>query len=144
MDIREKILISYADSILNKINRKVITQLQKLNTTTSGVDSPLKNVWDEICVQIQGQESVFWNIYEQEIDMRIHAALDELKDFEKTALWLMTENGQDFYFDNEFSTELYYDEHDIINDIKNTLFTNAANWTNARITKYLENEFNFD
>ncbi len=36
----------------------------------SGQDTPLKNVWDEICVQVQGEESFFFKaIWEQQESM---------------------------------------------------------------------------
>ncbi|MDD5705169.1 MAG: hypothetical protein PHR35_04545 [Kiritimatiellae bacterium] len=56
----------------------------------SGPDSGLKNVWDEICVQQQGQESFFWQAYLDTITPHIAHAVAQLRRPEQEAIWLQT------------------------------------------------------
>jgi len=37
----------------------------------SGDDTPLKNIWDEVCVQVQGEESAMWDTYSETIQSLI-------------------------------------------------------------------------
>ncbi len=62
----------------------------------SGDDSGLRNVWDEVCVQVQGQESVMWDVYLDTISGIIAGYLSGLDDAVKQAIWLQTNNGMDW------------------------------------------------
>jgi hypothetical protein len=56
-----------AEGVGQRITRKVIPTLQALTVTLSGDDSGLETVWDEICAQVQTDESVFWNVYDKTV-----------------------------------------------------------------------------
>ena len=43
-----------ARRLCRKISIKVVRSFQKMHVMMSGDDTPLKNTWDEICVQVQG------------------------------------------------------------------------------------------
>ena len=48
-----------AEHVAHGLTRRVIAVLQGMTDhLNSGEDSRLKSVWDEICVQVQGEESV--------------------------------------------------------------------------------------
>ncbi|MBS3948993.1 MAG: hypothetical protein KGZ57_11990 [Dethiobacter sp.] len=55
MNYKDKIISDIAESACEIIAKKVIRKLQQLKDMLSGDDTPLKNVWDEICVQVQGE-----------------------------------------------------------------------------------------
>ena len=55
------IIYTVAKLSASRIARKAIHDLQQMTVTMSGDDSGLKNTWDEICVQIQQEESFFWD-----------------------------------------------------------------------------------
>jgi hypothetical protein len=53
-----------ANQASRRIARKVTAVLQRMKDTLSGDDSGLETTWDEICVQVQYEESVLWDIYD--------------------------------------------------------------------------------
>jgi len=64
MDARNKILAAIAWRACERISRAVIGALQKTTEgMQSGSDSGLKNIWDEICAQVQRQESALWEAH---------------------------------------------------------------------------------
>lgn len=147
MDYRDSILHTISQAECSRISRKVIRRLQRMTEDMqSGADTPLKNIWDEICVQVQSQESVFWDAY---LDLAQRIVWDEVSKLPpavKQAIWLQTNEGADWEPDYDGGGEappvcdddvLDYVLHDFV-------LTAAADWTNSRITKYLEAERSFD
>jgi hypothetical protein len=142
MDYRNKIISDIAERECKRICRKVILLLQKMTEGLhSGDDSPLRNIWDEVCVQVQFQESVYWDVYLDTIRTIISPAVEALDVSSKQAIWLQTSGGMDW----EAETE---DENDhqqvpscsvaditeyILNDF---VLARAVNWTNQRIERY--------
>jgi len=55
-----------AEQICRRLTRRMIATLQKMNNgLLSGDDSGLKNAWDEICAQLQFEESFSWDVYDE-------------------------------------------------------------------------------
>lgn len=110
----------------------------------SGDDSGLRNVWDEVCVQVQGQESVMWDVYLDTISGIIAGYLSGLDDAVKQAIWLQTNNGMDWE-PSEEEKDTPSSEEDIADYIlTDYLLSSAANRTNDRIEKYNEESVEFD
>jgi hypothetical protein len=60
------IVSAVAEEASQRITRKVIAALQGMkDTLLSGDDSELETPWDEICVQVQDEESFFWDTYDE-------------------------------------------------------------------------------
>jgi hypothetical protein len=57
------IVRAVAQKAAQRIAHKVIAELQLMTDKLSGDDSELETTWDEICVQVQGEESIFWECY---------------------------------------------------------------------------------
>ena len=67
----------------------------------SGDDSGLRNTWEEICVQVRGEKSLYWDAYE--CAMR-SAVLGVLVFFDRSVidnLWLHTDSGEELRYDLE-------------------------------------------
>lgn len=78
MNPRDRIISRLADLECKRLSRKVIRGLQKMTEgMQSGDDSVLANVWDEVCVQVQGQEFVMWDVYLDTISSVIVGHLSE-------------------------------------------------------------------
>jgi len=108
----------------------------------SGDDSPLKNVWDEICVQVQGEESIMFDAYLDTIRSFIQDEVKKLDIQTKQVIWLQTNEGIDWEEDNSNQDSPIYCEDDIAEYIlQRFVLPEAANWNNKRIEKYLEREF---
>ena len=91
MDYRDKLIADISEYQCNRILRKTIKRLQKMTKEMlSGDDSPLKNIWDEICVQVQSDYSWMWYSYEDTITAIIEETVKELIFPMLQAIWLQT------------------------------------------------------
>lgn len=144
MNYRDKIIEDIAEGLCKKISRKIIRNLQKMTEgMQSGDDTPLKNIWDEICVQAQGEESVMWYAYLDMIRLFIHDEIEKLDGKMKQVIWLQTDEGIDWEEDKENQDAPVYREDDIAEYILRFVLSTAANWTNKRIEKYFEREYSY-
>ncbi len=141
MDYRDQIISAVANRECARVARKVIHFLQKTSEgMQSGDDSPLKNLWDEVCVQVQGQESVLREVYVEVIEQSIAVEVQKLPETTKQAIWLQTNNGSDWACDQEEDRGYApYDEQDIIDHILTQyVLSQAADYSNSRIREYHE------
>lgn len=74
--------------------RKTIRSLHRLRITHDD-QSLLKTVWDDICVQVQQQESLQWDAYDITVRTFLRTALEPIPRHEQEALWLQTDPGWD-------------------------------------------------
>ena len=110
-----------------------------MNDTLSGDDSELDTTWDEICVQVQDEESVFWDVYDEIVRDMVRAHVAELPKFEREAIWLQTDAGIDWACDEPEDRNSYpVTDDDIVNYlVPKYVYSQAADWSNARIEAYL-------
>lgn len=139
MNFKDIIISTIADNACEKISRKIVLRLQKMTEEMqSGEDTPLKNLWDEVCVQVQGEESWMWDLYLLMINRYIADEVNKLSDILKQAIWIQTEEGLDWEWENKDEKTVDYFEKDIIRYIFDKfIITKAADWTNKRIEEYL-------
>jgi hypothetical protein len=124
-----------------KIARGVVATLQRMkNDQLSGDDSGLASIWDEICAQIQYEESWAWDAYEETVRQVVGVQLKKLSAYEREAVWLQTPAGEDWECKDESDRDAYpVFEDDIVEYLLTEhIYQQAANWTNRRIRKYLE------
>ncbi|MBI2817806.1 MAG: hypothetical protein HYX72_12785 [Acidobacteria bacterium] len=146
MDHRDKIIADIAERECRRVSRKVIVALQKMTEgMQSGDGSILKNVWDEVCVQVQFQQSVMWDAYLETISTFIGGEVEGLDALQKQAIWLQTDNGMEWEAENEGEGTVTFCEDDITEYILHKfVLSAAADWTNKRIEKYLALFIEFD
>ena len=133
-----------AESVCKRLSRRAIRALQELtDCRLSGDDSCLANTWDEICVQIQHEESFAWDAYEQTVRAIVTGDVEELPIFERDAVWLQTPEGGDWDCDDEderVSNPVVLD--DIVSYvIRDYIYAQAGDWTNPRIRQYIDGSY---
>ena len=64
----------------------------------SGPDSGLMTVWDEVCVQVQDQQSTAWDAYDETVRQLVWSLLKSCSRLELEALWLQTDSGEDWWW----------------------------------------------
>ena len=89
----ELILAKY-DRYVQRVVRK-IKRLPK-NCMQSGDDSPMRNVWEEWVVQVQGQQSIFFEFYESTIMGICREVVEALPKEEQGLLWLWSDGWYDW------------------------------------------------
>lgn len=133
----ESQIVSYlAQKVSMELANKCIRDLQSCKITLSGNDSGLSNTWDEICVQMQGEYSMYWDTYLETIEAFIQPYLEKLNSYENFSIWLQTESGMSY--DEYQNEEPIISSIDILNYIKDCILKKAGDWSNQRIRKYLE------
>lgn len=146
MEYQDKIISSLADKECKRICQKAIRYFQKTTEgMQSGDDSPLENIWDEVCVQVQFEQSIFWDFYLDYLQAIISQEVKKLDTPTAQAIWLQTYEGEEFQIchdeddDPNEALKCLWNDDDINNHILNNyVLSQAANTTNARIGKYLE------
>ena len=141
-----RIVQALAESVCQHISRKTILALQSMtdaNMLLSGDDSGLINVWEEICVQLQHEESFSWDAYEETIRTFVDSYVDELSNHEREAVWLQTPEGEDWDSElNEEQKPCPVFKGDITNYIVDKYVLSKGNdWSNSRIRAYLDGDY---
>jgi hypothetical protein len=134
------IVLVVAEEAARRITRKVIAKLQHLEHTLSGDDSELETTWDEICVQVQYEESFSWDAYDETVRAIVGAYVAELPKHEREAIWLQTDAGGDWDGEEPEDREAYpVCDDDIVDYLaRECVYTEAGRWSNARIRAYIE------
>jgi hypothetical protein len=105
----------------------------------SGEGSGLGNIWDEICAQQQQELSFFWDVYLATMDTFIEHRVKQLLPHELDSLWLLTQEGDDWDTELEEERETYpVTTQDVVAYLRDELLTAANDWSNTRISDYLE------
>ena len=130
-----------AESVCRRVARRAIRALQGMTGhLLSGDGSGLRNAWDEICVQVQFEESVYWDAYEQTVEATVAGFVDELPDFECDAVWLQTRAADDWDGKDEGRRDPYpVIRSDVVAHIvEQYLYYEADRWSNPQIKQYLD------
>jgi len=154
MEYRNNIIMSVAEKGCKKVSNKVAGELRKITDgMQSGANSPLKNIWDEVCVQVQGKKSALWEYYLYVIRNLIELELKSMDSETAQAIWLQTDQGADWDMDTESKIQndeevpekMEVNEDDIVEFILNEyVLKTAAGWKNKRIEKFLDRGMDLD
>lgn len=161
MQCHDRIISEFAKRECTRIARRIIRKLQKMtDALLSGDDTVLKNTWDEICVQVQFEQSFYWDVYVDEIMHLVSIELNSQPTFVKEAIWLQTDNGLRWIIDNEYKESqsltsydganlgtksthddetIPFNEHDIADYIvREHILVAAGRWHNRRIEAFID------
>jgi hypothetical protein len=134
------IVVAVAEHTAERITRLAIRDLQRMKSDLSGEGSGLANVWNEICVQVQHEESLAWDVYDPTAHAVVDALVVELLPHEQAALWLQTDQGIEWDSDDpaERATTPVTTDDIAAYLLRDYIYAAAANWSNVRIRAYLE------
>lgn len=132
IDAQYKLLGALYKDISNSIVPGIIKQLKKMkdDALLSGEDSGLENVWEEICVQLQREQSFEWQMYVLVVDGIIEEELNKLPHSFKQVISYL----RDF---NDEPGMTGYSPSNAIENIKNDVFSVAMEYSNRNIEEYL-------
>ena len=138
------------DIIVKKLVKRFVKHTKELKDghTLLSDDSGLKNVWEEICVDMQGEWTIYHQTYISHIEKFVENVLyPKLTGLEKTMIWTQTEEFDEWIdeleekhqnevnYSIDFSDMFYYDA--LLKYISDAIMQEAMNYTNSRIDKYL-------
>jgi hypothetical protein len=131
-----------AKTAATRIVAQTVSWLQTLEATLSGDGTVLDNVWEEICVQVQYEESTLWDAYKETVLTDFAARFGELEYHVQIALGLQTPEGFEWRFANEpdGSNNPPTNDDDIAAYLwSEYLLPQAERYTNKRIRRFLQN-----
>jgi len=144
MDDRDTIIEWVAEREAAEIGRRVVRALRRMKAEMqSGDDSGLADLWDEICVQMQTEQSVMWDHYEDVIRGLVLREVQALDKHLRMALWLQTREGQDWDWDDEDldQHDVPYSPFEVADYITEAVvLSKAADYTNRRIARAIDSE----
>jgi hypothetical protein len=148
MKPEHRIVSELAEAVCKRVARQTRTALtQMTDCRLSGEDSPLANTWDEYCVQVQGEDSVFWSAYKDIISAIVGGFVGKLERFEIEAIWFQTEEGSDWLYDQGLldppsKARPAFDESSVVDFIiQEHISPMADNWSNKRIRDYIDSGY---
>jgi hypothetical protein len=138
---QDRIVKALARAVALRLSRRAVVRLQKMRHTLSGDDSELKTTWDEICAQVQGDESQLWDAYESAMTDALVWDVLQLPIYEKQAIWLQSPEGEDWdcQDDERKSDEPPVSDDDIVRHlVQEYVLAEAGRWSNPRIRAFLD------
>ena len=104
-----------------------------------GGDSGLVNLWEEVCVQMQGEKSLLWDGYLDTINSLLSPSVDALNPDEKHSLWLATDGGWEWQFDEDQreADPLAFNTEEMVDSLKDQLLANAGEFRSTNIRSFL-------
>jgi hypothetical protein len=134
------IVRALAEQVAQRMTRKTITALCGRTETTSGDDSGLKTVWDEICVQVQYEESILWDAYDLTVRSFIEAYVEDLQPHEQSALWLQTDQGCGWACEepDDRDDDPVFNSDIVDYVVKDYVYIEAGRWSNRRIRAFID------
>ena len=150
MRIEQHLVTAWASQLSDKLIKDAIQSLEEMASQEmlSG-DSGLKNVWEEICVQVQGEQSFFWDTYVETMEGGLAGHVEMLGADARLALWTLTDSGLDYIDDHETDDEagldIPVDADEIVAMLMDGLLSAAANHESPSISRFLQrHEEGFD
>ena len=137
MSIERHLLQEWAALLRKRLARATVEALASLDAELSGDDSGLISAWEEICVQVQDEYSLDWDIYEQFIRDLFRSALLELTNPERVALSLSTDAGLEWLMeadDNDIPPDF---EDDVIDQLMAELLSLAEDFESPNISRFI-------
>jgi len=120
---------------------RVARRLSKLPGGLSGDDSGLRSAWQEFCVQVQGEESYFWDAYVETVKQTIAGTLVPVRHLDMVAMWLETPEGWDWLAENEDGAALpFVNEADVVEWVYDEVRRLAESSRHPRTVRFLARE----
>lgn len=142
--VYQAIVRELARNATQRVVDQAIAALKSLSSTLSGADSRLSTVWEEICVQVQDEESLYWSAYEQTVEDTILGLVRQLSAAEQAAIWIGSEASIDWLLETEDSRprwmtidDIRVDQEQVVSEIASDLYRAAADDSSPAVEAYL-------
>lgn len=150
MRIEQHLAAAWASQLSETLIKDAIQSLEEMDSQEmlSG-DSGLKNVWEEVCVQVQDEQSFFWETYVETMEGLLAGFVELLDANARLALWTLTESGRDYIdehqADDGAALDIPVDAVEIVAMLMDGLLSAAANHESRSISRFLQrHEDGFD
>lgn len=123
-----------------RICRRLIRAYRRMRPHLLGDDSPLANLWEDICIQEQqGERSVFWEeTYGASLLGFLEGEVDALDDTTRWAIWYQTDAGIDWKVDDSDPPEKWSSEDLARFILADYVLPAAEGYSNSRIRHFID------
>ena len=136
MSIERRLIRRAAVVLRNSLVESCVAELSRMQSGLSGDDSGLDTAWEEICVQVQDEESFFWDAYMRIISDCIAAGLAKLPRSLRDVLSAATDEGDDWLDEPDDDGVVPMFEDEIINMVRSELLARADEYDNEAIQQF--------
>lgn len=142
MTVDERLQFYWAQKVRDDLVMKTMNFLMQQKDLTSGDDTCLENNWEEYCVQVQNEEFLSWDAYQDHIEMLMRGYFEELPPVEQLTLWLYGDEGMDWYYKENRDEDVEIENIPIIfeechRELLSALNDVAMEYSNDNIERYL-------
>ena len=109
MDAETSLTINFYRAKLKRYANEVIDGLKELGRDDgmmSPADSGLNNFWEEWLVQVHGEQSMFYEVYEDLVRSFVTAVIEKLPEDEVGLIWLRSEASCEYLDNLEDDTDI--------------------------------------
>jgi len=133
------------ESVCDRVKTEVIRTLDGMEGGFSGEDSGLGSLWEEICVQVQHEQSTDWSTCDQTARETIQEVVEQLQPYEQEALWLLSDEGSEWECSDETDRATYpICISDIVRHVVEKAVYEDARWSsNPNVLQFLRRKFGF-
>ena len=123
--------------LFNEIVSETIDNLKNQEATLSPEDLELNNIWEEICYQQQVEESCYWDVYMENLELMIDVAIDDCAEKYKYSVSGVIEAIYGEYDEEE--TDYGEIETSVKEDVRNEILSLAAD--DECVSEQVEREY---
>jgi hypothetical protein len=135
----DEIVRRIAKVACERICQRLIRAYRQMPAHLFGDDSPLANLWEDICIQAQEERSVFWGeTYEASLLGFLEGEVDDLDETTRWAIWHQTDGGIDWCVDDSEPPENWSTEELARFILDRYVLPAAEGYSNASIRRYFE------
>lgn len=129
-----------AQQLAEQVTARVVADLEQMDSLLFGDPGGLINTWEEICVQMQSERSIFWRAYDASVRALIDAHLEDLTVAQRQQVWLETDRGAEWWCEYSHQQDAIPPacDDDMISFIaEHYLYPRADEFANDRTRAYL-------
>lgn len=115
-----------------------VRQLSRRPARLSGDGSGLRTAWQEFCVQVQGEDSFYWDEYQQTVKQVNHGVTSRMTRLELATLWHQSDASIDWLAEHQEENELPpVSEPDVVEAVYSVVWRLADESRSSRVVRYL-------
>jgi hypothetical protein len=141
MRIEQSISNAWAYELKSSCTQAVIAELQKMREGMLSGDSGLQNIWEEICAQVQEEQSVDWQAYEDVIETFVQTEVEQLCRNRQLAIWAQTDEGwswvYDHFSDDDGESAAPFEVASVVRLVMDDVLSAAADYESKALGRYL-------
>ena len=134
----EYVVEHVSEAATARVVRECMNRLRQVRPET--VTPPgVCDLWEELCVQLQGEKSLIWDLYLQKAEDVMSKALEILAPVERVAIWLGTANGSCWAaecVEVESVNDVPVDDGDLVELVSSLVQAEASSFSNQRIRRF--------